>query len=170
MTISELLLLDFDSQILNTRRTIERLTDDLGDYAPHEKSMKLGKLAMHCASLPLFGLYIMEDEAMDLAASTRPISDFTWTTTIDALARLDESAAKCRAAIATASDEHLSKDWKFSFGEHPISHDSRAKSFRIMCFDHLIHHTAQLGVYLRLNNLPVPGLYGPSADEPWTPK
>ena len=170
MTISELLLLDFDSQILNTRRTIERLTDDLGDYAPHEKSMKLGKLAMHCASIPLFGLYIVEDEGMDLVASTRPMSDFTWTTTTDALARLDESAAKCRAAIAAASDEHLSKDWKFTFGEHLISHDTRGKSFRIMCFDHLIHHTAQLGVYLRLNNLPVPGLYGPSADEPWTPK
>ena len=170
MTISELLLLDFDSQILNTRRTIERLTDDLGDYAPHEKSMKLGKLAMHCASLPLFGLYIMEDEGMDLANSTRPQSDFTWTTVAAALERLDEPAAKCRAAIAASSDEHLTKDWKFTYGEQLISHDSRAKSFRIMCFDHLIHHTAQLGVYLRLNNLAVPGLYGPSADESWAPK
>ena len=170
MTTSELLLLDFDSEISNTRRTIERLTDNLGDYAPHEKSMKLGKLAMHCASLPLFGLYIMEDEAMDMAKSTRPQPDFTWTNTAAALERLDDSAARCRAAIASASDDHLAKDWKFTFGEHLISNHSRSKSFRLMCFDHLIHHTAQLGVYLRLNNLAVPALYGPSADEPWAPR
>jgi uncharacterized damage-inducible protein DinB len=169
MTIAEILLEDYDSEISNTRRTIERLTDDLGDYAPHEKSMKLGKLAMHCATMPLFGLYILEDEGMDLADPNpkRQHADLTFTTVAAALARLDECAAQCRAAIAAASDEHLAKDWKFSFGEHVISHHSRSKQFRIMCFDHLIHHTAQLGVYLRLNNLPVPALYGPSADEQW---
>jgi uncharacterized damage-inducible protein DinB len=170
MTIAEILLEDFDSEITNTRRTIERLPEDKGDWAPHEKSMKLGKLAMHCATMPLFGYYILEDDGMDMANSTRKHADLTFTTVAAALERLNESAAKCRAAIAAASDEHLSADWKFSFGEHLISHHSRSKSFRIMCFDHLIHHTAQLGVYLRLNDIPVPALYGPSADEQWAPK
>jgi uncharacterized damage-inducible protein DinB len=170
MTISEILLEDFDAEVSNTRRTIERLTDNLGDYAPHEKSMKLGKLAMHCATITLFGYYILTDDGMDLANSKHDQSDLTFTTVANALAQLDKNAAKCRAALAAATDEDLSKDWKFSFGEHLISHDSRSKSFRIMCFDHMIHHTAQLGVYLRLNNLPVPALYGPSADEQWAPK
>lgn len=170
MTISEILLEDFDAEVSNTRRTIERLTDNLADYAPHEKSMKLGKLAMHCATITLFGYYILTDDGMDLASSAHKQSDLTFTTVAKALAQLDENAAKCRSALAAASDEDLSKDWKFSFGEHLISHHSRSKSFRIMCFDHLIHHTAQLGVYLRLNDIPVPALYGPSADEQWSPK
>ncbi|MEO7028137.1 MAG: DinB family protein [Acidobacteriaceae bacterium] len=171
MTISEILLEDFDAEISNTRRTIERVPEK-PDYAPHEKSMKLGKLAMHCATLPLFGLYILEDDAMDMADPNpkRTHADLTFTTREAALARLDESVAKCRAALAAASDEHMSKLWKFSFGEQLISHQPRSKSFRIMFFDHLIHHTAQLGVYLRLNDVPVPALYGPSADEQWAPK
>jgi uncharacterized damage-inducible protein DinB len=170
MTTSELLLEDFDIEIANTRRTLERLPDDKPDWVPHEKSMKLGKLAMHCATLPLFGFYIMEDDAMDMANSKRPQADFTFTTAAAAVARLDDCAAKCRAAIAAASDEHLAQPWRFSFGEHLISQHSRSKSFRVMCFDHLIHHTSQLGVYLRLLNIPVPALYGPSADEQWAPK
>ena len=172
MTIAEILLEDYDVEISNTRRTIERLPDDLPDYACHEKSMKLGKLAMHCATMPLFGLYILEDDGMDLADPNpkRKHADLTFSTTANALARLDETAAQCRAALVATSDAAFEKPWPFSFGEHIISNVSRSKTFRLMCFNHLIHHTAQLGVYLRLNNLPVPALYGPSADEQWSPK
>jgi uncharacterized damage-inducible protein DinB len=84
------------------------------------------------------------------------------------LTQLDESSSKCRASLAAASDEHLSALWKFSYGDKIISHNPRSQAFRQMCFDHLIHHTAQLGVYLRLNDIPVPALYGPSADEQWS--
>ena len=76
----------------------------------------------------------------------------------------------CRAATAASSDEHLAGPWPFSFGEHIMSNVSRVLTFRMMCINHLIHHTAQLGVYLRLNDIPVPALYGPSADEQWAPK
>ena len=107
---------------------------------------------------------------MDMANSKRPKTDFTFTTREACLQRLEESSAKCRAAIASASDEHLSALFKFSFGEQVISNKPRSMTFRLLCFDHLIHHTAQLGVYLRLNDIPVPGLYGPSADEEWKPK
>jgi hypothetical protein len=170
MTIAEILLQDYDVEIANTRCTLARVPEDKPEWVPHAKSMKLGKLAMHCATLPLFGYYILEDEGMDMANSKRPHVPLVFTNRADCLERLDESAAKCRAALAAASDEHLSALWKFSFGEMLISNNPRSMSFRQMCFDHLLHHTAQLGVYLRLNDIPVPALYGPSADEQWTAK
>jgi len=172
MTIAEILLQDYDTEISNTRRTLEKLTDDIAAYKPHDKSMPLGKLAMHCATMPLFGLYILEDDYMDLADPNpkRTHADLTFTTTANALEVLDDCSAKLRTALAAASDEHLAKPWPFSFGEHIISNVPRSETYRMMMFNHLIHHTAQLGVYLRLNNLPVPALYGPSADEQWSPK
>jgi uncharacterized damage-inducible protein DinB len=170
MTIAELLLQDYDIEISNTRRTLERVPEDKPDWSPHPKSMKMGPLAMHCASLPNFGYYILEEDGMDLASSKRPQPNFTFTTREACLKQLDESSAKCRVAIAKASDDRLAALWKFNFGEKVISQNPRSMTFRTMCFDHLIHHTAQLGVYLRLNDIPVPGLYGPSADEQWMAK
>ncbi len=170
MTAAELLLEDFDIEISNTRRTLERVPSDKPEWVPHDKSMKLGKLAMHCATMPLFGYYILEDDGMDMANSKREHASLAFESRELCLERLDESAAKCRAALAASSDEHLARLWPFSFGEHMISNVSRVKTYRLMCFNHLIHHTAQLGVYLRLNEIPVPALYGPSADEQWVPK
>ncbi len=168
MTTAQLLLQDFDAEISNTRRTLERVPEQHPAWVPHQRSMPVGKLAMHCATLPLFGVYIIEDEGMDMAQSTRPHVPLVFTTRDECLRHLDESAARCRTALASASDEHLAQPWRFSFGEHLISEAPRSLSFRSMCFNHLIHHTAQLGVYLRLNEIPVPALYGPSADEQWT--
>jgi uncharacterized damage-inducible protein DinB len=170
MTIAELLLQDYDVEISNTRRTLERVPEDKPDWVPHAKSMTLGKLAIHCATLPMFGYHIIEDDGMDMANSQRLRFDFTFKSRDACLQQLDESSAKCRSAIANASNDHLTAVWKFSFGEHVISQKPRSMSFRLLCFDHLIHHTAQLGVYLRLNDIAVPGLYGPSADEQWMPK
>jgi uncharacterized damage-inducible protein DinB len=132
--------------------------------------MPLGRLAMHCATLPLFGYYLIEDDSMDLAAPKRPHADLTFKSRADCLAQLDESAAKCRAALQSASDDHLRAPWRFTWGEQLISDDSRIRQFRSIFFNHLIHHVAQVGVYLRLNNIPLPALYGPSADEQWSPK
>ena len=78
MTTAELLLEDFDVEISNTRRTLERVPNDKPDWVPHEKSMKLGKLAMHCATMPLFGYYILEDDGMDMANSKRPQSSLAF--------------------------------------------------------------------------------------------
>jgi uncharacterized damage-inducible protein DinB len=170
MTISEILLQDFDSEISNTRRTLERVPEGKNEFKCHDKSMPFGKLAMHCATMPLFGHYIIEDDGMDLAAPKRPHIPLDFTTTAAALQQLDEAAAKCRASLAAATDEELSAPWRFSWGENLISNVSRSLTYRTMFFNHLIHHTAQLGVYLRLNDIPVPSLYGPSADEQWSPK
>ncbi len=165
MTIAEILLQDFDIEISNTRRTLERVPEGKNDWKCHDKSMPLGKLAMHCATLPMFAYYILEDDGMDMATSKRPHMSLEFTTRENALKQLDETSAKCRTSLAAADDEHLSAPWKFSFGEQVICDNPRSLTFRQMFVNHLIHHTAQLGVYLRLNGIPVPGLYGPSADE-----
>jgi uncharacterized damage-inducible protein DinB len=127
--------------------------------------MPLGKLAMHCATLPRFGSYIILDDGMDMSNSKRSHIPLVFESREACLRQLDESAKVCREAIASASDEALSAPWRFSFGEHLICNNPRTLTFRQMCFNHLIHHTTQLGVYLRLNDIPVPALYGPSADE-----
>jgi uncharacterized damage-inducible protein DinB len=168
MTISHLLLQDFDAAISNTRRTLERIPEGKNDWKCHDKSMAMGKLAMHCATLPIFGHYILEDDSMDLAKPKRPQQSFEFTTAAAAMEKLDECAKACRDSIAATSDEAFSKPWRFTFGEHLISEMPRSTTFRVMCFNHLIHHTAQLGVYLRLNDIPVPALYGPSADDQWS--
>jgi uncharacterized damage-inducible protein DinB len=168
MTIAEILLGDFDIEMSNTRRTLERIPEDKPDYRPHAKSMPMGRLAMHCATMPLFGIYIMQDEGMDMAKSKRPQADLTYKSRQDCLKQFDQNVAGCRAALAVATDDNMTVDWRFSFGDYLISNNSRAITFRTLFFDHLIHHVAQLGVYLRMNDIPVPALYGPSADEEWT--
>ena len=170
MKIADVLLLDFDNEISNTRRTLERIPEDKPTWKPHEKSMPMGRLAMHCATIPLFGLYLLEDDGMDLAAPKRPHASLDFTTRENMLSQLDDCAAKCRAALASASDDQLTANWKFTWGPQVIFEGPRALAYRAMFFDHMIHHTSQLGVYLRLLDIPVPALYGPSADEQWSPK
>ncbi len=169
MKTSDLLLQDLDIEMSNTRRTLERVPEGKNDFKCHEKSMPLGKLAMHCATLPLFGHYIMEDSSMDLANSKHPQNPLVFNSREECLKQFDENAARCRASVAAATDATLTQPWRFTFGEHLISETPRSLAFRQMCFNHLVHHTAQLGVYLRLNDIPVPALYGPSADEQWSP-
>ena len=168
MTIAEILLQDFDTEVSNTRRTLERVPEDKNDWKCHDKSMPLGKLAVHCASLPLFGSYIILDDGMNLAKPTRPQTSFVFESREACLHKLDEGATACRKAIAAASDEALAAPWPFRYGDQIISNGPRSQAFRQMFFNHIVHHTAQLGVYLRLNDIPVPALYGPSADEQWS--
>lgn len=133
--------------------------------------MPLGRLAMHCATLPLFGYAILAEDGMDFAAPKKPaFTSFVYTTHDHALQQLAANAAQLRTVLASSTDEYLAANWPLRFGDHLISDLPRALSYRQMFFNHLIHHTAQLGVYLRLLDIPVPGLFGPSADEPWSPK
>lgn len=107
---------------------------------------------------------------MDMAAPKRPHTPLVFQSREHCLQQFEEAAAKCRASLVAASDEALLTPWRFSFGEQLIGEAPRAAMFRGLFFDHMIHHVAQLGVYLRLNDIPVPALYGPSADEQWSPK
>ncbi len=170
MTIADVLLADFDIEIANTRRTLERVPEDRPDFKCHDKSMPLGKLAMHCATIPLFGHYLLEDDSMDMAAPTRPRIPLIFESRDATVAHLAEAAAKCRASLAGTTDERLLAVWPFTFGQQVISNGPRLLAYRQMFFNHMVHHTAQLGVYLRLNGIPVPALYGPSADEQWSPR
>jgi uncharacterized damage-inducible protein DinB len=129
----------------------------------------MGKLAMHVATLPVFGKTILTTPSLDLANPTRQWPDMTFRSRENVLATFDAAAAEARAALAAASDADLATAWKFSFGDKVLSDGPRSLAFRHMFFNHLIHHRAQLGVYLRMNDVPVPGIFGPSADEPFKP-
>jgi uncharacterized damage-inducible protein DinB len=169
MTHAEMLLEDFDIEMTSTRRMLERIPEENPDWKPHEKSFAIGKLAMHVATLPVFAKYIMEDEGMDLANPARPWQDMTFRTREQMLAAFDSLVKEARQAVAGASDERLAQIWPFKFGDRVLSNGSRSVTYRHMFFNHLIHHRAQLAVYLRLNEIPVPGMFGPSADEPFVP-
>ena len=169
MKISDVLLQDFDMEMESTRRLLERIPEDNAEFKPHEKSFAIGKLAMHVATLPTFGKVILTTPAMDMKEPTQAFPDNTFRTRDILMATFTAGASGCRAALASSSDEEMQAPWKFSFGEHVISNAPRAQSYRIFFFNHLLHHRAQLTVYLRLNDIPVPGLYGPSADEPFNP-
>ena len=165
MTIAEILMQDFDHEMKATRTTLERIPEDKPEYKPHEKSMAMGRLAMHVATLPFFGMYILTMPGMDLTDTKLPRHDLTFTTREHLLSSFDESAAVARTALSAATDQDMQTHWKFSFGDKVIVDAPRSTVYRSMFFNHLIHHRAQLGVYLRLNDVPVPATYGPSADD-----
>jgi uncharacterized damage-inducible protein DinB len=164
MTIAEILLLDFDSEITNTRRTLERIPEKDAQWKPHEKSMAIGRLALHTARLPQFCVRMFTTPELDMDKEKMP--DFVFESTEHLLSELDCTAADARFHLAASSDQDLRETWKLSFRGRVIVDAPRMVLYRSMFLNHLVHHRAQLGVYLRLLNISVPGLYGPSADEP----
>ncbi len=163
MPISELLLSEFDEEMKKTRTTLERIPEDKKDFAPHPKSMPLNKLAPHVAQLAGFGLSVLTTPELDFAKSSYKPLPFE--SAAQLVSALDEGAAKVRAALQSTPDEAWTQPWKLSFGGKTIFEGSRFLAYREMFLNHLVHHRAQLGVYLRLNGKPVPSIYGPSADE-----
>jgi uncharacterized damage-inducible protein DinB len=168
MGMSAELLPEFDLEMASARRTLERIPEDKLAWKPHEKSMTLGRLAGHIAELPGMGVSLLKEDALDFA--NRPAGEIARKPTVTesrehVLELFDKNIAALRAGIAGASDEHWAKNWKLSIGERKLYHGSRMGAMRRMVMSHIIHHRAQLGVYLRLNGVPVPSVYGPSADE-----
>jgi uncharacterized damage-inducible protein DinB len=166
MPIAEILLLDFDGEVDNTRRTLERIPENDPQWKPHEKSMAIGRLALHTARLPQFCTRILTTPELDMGKEKMP--DFVFESAAHLLSELNRTAAEARSHLAASSDEELRKAWKLSFKGRVFVDAPRMVLYRTMFLNHLVHHRAQLGVYLRLLNLPVPGLYGPSADESFT--
>jgi uncharacterized damage-inducible protein DinB len=164
MTISDILLLDYDAEILNTRRTLERIPENDPTWKPDEKSMAIGRLALHTARLPDFCTTILTTHELDM--SKRKFPEFVFESTAHLLSELDRAATEARGHMAMATDINLHANWKLSFGDKVFVDAPRMTLYRTMFLNHMIHHRAQLGVYLRLLKIPVPGLYGPSADEP----
>jgi len=163
MTIAEILLQDYDVEAKNTRTTLERVPAHLAEFKPHEKSMPMGRLAIHVARLPRFATSILTQEKMDLAQEKFPPVVFESSEVT--LREFEQASSELRETLGRQSDADLERNWTLAFGDKIIADAPRSVLFRTMFFNHQVHHRAQLGVYLRLNNLPVPALYGPSADD-----
>jgi uncharacterized damage-inducible protein DinB len=165
MNTSQIVTVDFDDEMVQTRKLLERVPLDEAhrDYKPHAKSMALGPLAYHVAELPSWLKFALEAEEFNVAADFKhPIAS----STSELLEIFDKSAAEGRAAVAAATDEDMMKTWTFKYKGEPVFSNVRTKVIRSF-INHLVHHRAQLGVYLRMNDIPVPGMYGPSADDGW---
>ena len=166
MSLGGALLPEFDQEMANTRRTLERVPEDKFDWKPHPKSMTMGRLATHLAELPGWAIATVEKDSHDLApAGSQGLQSATAKTRRELLALFDANVDAARIAISHARDAHLAETWTLLVAGNRIFSRSRLAVLRNSVLNHSIHHRAQLGVYLRLNNLPVPAIYGPSADE-----
>jgi uncharacterized damage-inducible protein DinB len=163
MPMNELLLSEFDEEIKKTRATLERVSTDMKQFKPHEKSMPMEKLAPHVAELAGFGVSVLTTPELDFAKSN--FTPLPFESTAQLLSAFDAGAAKAREALEKTGDEAFKQHWKLSFQGKPLFEGSRFLAYRQMFMNHLVHHRAQLGVYLRLNNKPLPATYGPSADD-----
>jgi uncharacterized damage-inducible protein DinB len=162
MAINDLLVLEFDEEMKKTRTTLERVPAK-PDFAPHSKSMPLGRLAPHVAELAGFGLGVLTTPGIDFSQGTyQPLA---FESAAQLVRVFDEGAAKVRSALVHTSDTAWTEPWKLSFQGKALFEGPRFLAYRQMFLNHLVHHRAQLGVYLRLNEEPVPALYGPSADD-----
>jgi uncharacterized damage-inducible protein DinB len=163
MTLAQTISIDYDDEMQNTRKLLERvpLDDAHRAYQPHAKSMPLASLAAHVAQLPAWPKMALASELFELKPDFKPI---VVTSTPELLDLFDKSVDEGRTAIAAATDGDMHKNWTFKFGDQISFTEVRTKVIRSF-INHLVHHRAQLGVYLRLNEIAIPGMYGPSADE-----
>jgi len=165
MSISQALLPEFDHEMATTRRVLERVPEGNYDWKPHEKSMTIGRLAGHVAELPGWVPVTLEREKFDMATDGAQFTPLNASSRKALLEAFDKNVATARKAIAAASDEELMKNWSLIHQGKPVFTMPRAAVLRSFTMSHIIHHRGQLSVYLRLNNVPVPSIYGPSADE-----
>ena len=164
-TIAELLVTELDQEMAGTRRALERVPEGQNDWKPHEKSMALGYLAGLTATMPGWIVSMVEDPALDLEAPGR-YRTIVFESTAELVAAFDREVAAARAALQRARDEHLlTTSWRLMKADQVLLKSTRYEAVRVSALNHLYHHRAQLTTYLRLNEKPVPSLYGPSADE-----
>ena len=166
MALSESLLPEFDRIMANTRLSLERIPADKLNWRPHEKSMTFIGLATHMANMLSWTLFVINQENFDVVPPGSPPPRFDPLPSLQAvLDTFDKNAAGAREAIAAAADEHLLADWSLLAGGKTIFCLPRIAVLRNMVLNHTIHHRGQLGVFLRLNDVSLPPIYGPSADE-----
>jgi uncharacterized damage-inducible protein DinB len=162
MAMKDGLLAEFDHEMGTTRRLLDRVPDAGLAWKPHERSMALGELATHLASLSSWGATILKEPSFDLT-DARP-SPIARSSRADILAFFDETTSVTRA-LMDRSDAEYQAPWSLKRGGHEMFTLPRISAFRSFVINHTIHHRGQLSVYLRLNDIPVPPLYGPTADE-----
>jgi uncharacterized damage-inducible protein DinB len=162
MTLSQRLAPEFDREIKTTRKLLERVPMDKFTWAPHEKSMPLGRLASHIAEMPSWVTGTVQLEFMDIDANYKP---WIAASRDELLSKFDSYAAEAGKALSGVSDEDLGKRWALRMGGQELFAAPREEVIRTLVLSHIIHHRGQLSVYLRLLDVPVPSIYGPSADE-----
>ena len=166
MPISAMLLPEFDREMANTRKTLERVPEDKFDWKPHPKSFAMGALATHITSMTGWLAGTMNTDRMDIAPEgAPPYKEEPAKSSADLLQKFDAGVKAARAGLEAASDDALQTPWSLLATGKVIFTMPRIEVVRTMIMNHMIHHRAQLTVYLRLNDIPVPALYGPSADE-----
>jgi uncharacterized damage-inducible protein DinB len=162
MAFVDTLLPEFDHEMTITRKIVERVPDDRFDWKPHTKSYTAGQLAQHLASIPWWGKMSLSEVELDLALFPPPAP---LRSRGDVLTLFDANVADARAALVGKSDSELKAQWSLKRDGHVIFSMPKHAVWRSFVISHTIHHRAQLGVYLRLLDVPVPSTYGPSADE-----
>jgi uncharacterized damage-inducible protein DinB len=166
MAIAEILLPEFDHEMATTRRLLERVPEADAQWRPHPKSSSLGDLAAHIARLPKWGRYVFEQPELDLGApANAALARASFTTTAELVDRFDANVREARAALAAAPDEAMRTMWALRNGGTTVFSLPRAAVFRAFIMSHMIHHRGQLSVYLRLRDVALPSIYGPTADE-----
>jgi uncharacterized damage-inducible protein DinB len=163
LTPAQLLYPDLDIEIASARKLVALVPDGNDEYRPHEKSMTLASLATHITELLGFGERLLSTDFVDFA--TTPWIPKSFATSADRLAQFDRNAAEMKAAVEGASWEDLAGRWQLKMGDVVYVDDQKSTLVRSMAISHIAHHRAQLGVYLRMLGIPIPGTYGPSADE-----
>ena len=158
-------LTELDAELAGTRRILERVPYAQADYKPHPKSMSLWQLASHVVNLLAFKTLFVQANGRDFLDPNAPKPGPTTTSHAELMARFEEYSAALRQALADTDDAQLGQNFRLHRGEHTIFERPKSVALRLMGLNHSIHHRGQLSVYLRLLDIPVPGLYGPSADE-----
>jgi uncharacterized damage-inducible protein DinB len=164
MFIRDSLLTEFDVELPFTRRTLARVPEGRNDWKPHQKSMTLGWLSTFLALAPSWGVQVMTTTEFDPANMTGPRPEVA-KTNVELLASFDKHYADCRAAIARTTDAQLAEPWTLKMGGKLLFTQPRWLAYREYIMNHIVHHRAQLGVYLRMNDIAVPAIYNDSADE-----
>ncbi len=166
MTIAQNMIPEFDHEMTATRKMLEVVPEGKNEWKPHEKSMTLGRLAGHLAELPGWGQVTLEQTELDFApVGAPPFKPGMFSTRLGTLKTFDDAVAATRAALMKASDADLMVTWTLKSAGKVLLSMPRIAVLRSFMLNHIVHHRAQLGVYLRLNDIAIPGTYGPSADE-----
>lgn len=167
MSIAEKLLPEYDREFASARKFLALVPDDKLGWKPHAKSMALGRLAWHVSDLPGYALSVASKPRLSFNMEDMPKRRSAWVgkTRTAILERFDADLKAGREALLSVPDAAWGDRWQLEFGGQVVVDDARSAVYRMVVMSHMIHHRAQLGLYLRLNEIPIPGVYGPSADE-----
>jgi uncharacterized damage-inducible protein DinB len=164
-TVVELLLPEFDAEMACTRRALAAVPEEKFGWRPHAKSFTMQALAGHVAELPSWTSEVLGRERFDVTGANQPENtNFKPSCTQQMLERFEDWVAKARRDLAVATDDAMQQEWVMTWDGYEIVRLPRYQAIRKWSLNHMVHHRAQLGVYLRLNDVKVPGVYGPSAD------